>query len=179
MTLGFLSFIPLVGAIAFVLGASARVSIEQSKGRLAGREMARAGMWLGGGATVGYVVLVTALFAMGWRAFMLEESEHGCNINLRHIGLGMLMYENDYPGVFPPSLGVLLDEGYVKGAPFFQCPFAMETLPPVSRETVETATHYVYVRPAGKPSTPIPMAWDRVAAHHDGRVSVLDSSGKV
>jgi hypothetical protein len=179
MALGLLSFIPLVGVLAFIIGGGARTRIHDSGGRLVGDEMARAGMWLGGGATV--LSFCAACVLSCWAMDRSGGRYDSCRSNLKQIGLAIGMYQSDHSDEMPATLQALLDERYMRSPYVYTCPGADlprkdERAYPSSQEfdrtDVDQTGDYLYARPSGAVATRVPVAWDRFV-HANGMVSVL------
>jgi hypothetical protein len=83
------------------------------------------------------------IFVIGIGAFGLWLSAHWrknilgaeCPSNLRHIGMGIFMYQEDYNGKLPPAIfpgktvgWVLGAQPYFESSPLFQCPYDSQNI---------------------------------------------------
>ncbi len=124
---------------------------------------------LGGAVGVLIIVFIVAVFAAMLMPALStarhEAREASAMSNLRQTGLGMLMYANDHGDKLPPSLDVLIEEGY------------LTRNAPVSPMTGERFIYDPTVELTGDLARKT-MAWDRRDPKADGQ-AVLFADGHV
>jgi prepilin-type processing-associated H-X9-DG protein len=110
-----------------------------------------------------------------------------CASNMRQIGLGILLYQNDNGGKYPPDLGTLLNAEDLT-LPVFLCPSSGTQLPPgwgqwtadQKANWINANADYIYVgagmKSGGGPSQVV--MYERDEDHHDG-INILFADGHV
>jgi len=121
LVLGILGFLlPVIGPIlAIALGVKALSRIRQDR-TLSGEPMAIAGIVLGGVA-LSMSLLFGVMFLPALARAREQARKAVCISNLKMIGLGMMMYSQDYREYFPVELS-LLYPSYVASPRTFICP---------------------------------------------------------
>lgn len=125
--LGLMCMLPLIGQLlGLVLGLVALSKIGKSDGALQGQGMAIAGM-----AVSGVGLLVVPIMAAIMLPVFVQAREKArsttCLSGVKQIGLGLMMYCQDYDEVMPPQQawrdGVF---PYIKNESVFRCPTSPE-----------------------------------------------------
>ena len=133
---GFLAL--LMGLAAVPLGVVALVKIRRSRGVLAGKALAIAGLCIGLVTMVLGAGALVSLSAAGPGGSGLpppkqpgaraQARQLHCRANLHRIGVAIFSYAQDHDDRFPQSLEVLVEKGYLENAEFLQCPGRKEHL---------------------------------------------------
>ena len=182
--LGLLFFVPPAPLVGLVLGIIALSKISSARGAIGGRGLAIAGVVLGAvfvalmcmAAPMAAILLPTLSRA---RTQVLATSSKN---NLKQLGLGVLMYENDYQ-VMPTSLQVLYDEGYMKDPNIFKHPGSPIE---VANENIDGSSSYYYFAPPAMLgedgemlSSDIPIMWEKDFWNPGNKINVLFIDGHV
>lgn len=172
-------FCGLPSIVGLILGIVAMKKISASKGRLGGQGLALAG------TIVSAVMIFVGLFMTGILAAMLmpalarartEARKAACMNNIKNIGIGMAMYQNDHQA-WPESLEDIYPE-YINSKDLFRCPATGEG------GAAEFPDSYIYRKPdspiqtMGEDVMNTPVVFDKKGNHSGGRV-VLFPDGHV
>jgi len=115
---------PVTGLVGLVLGIVAISQISSSDGRLRGRELAIAGICISGFMILFIPILAAILFPVFGKA-REKAMQASCLSNTKQIGLGILMYANDYDEVWPMRDNWCdAVDPYIKNREVFRCPTA-------------------------------------------------------
>lgn len=158
-------FCGLPSVAGLVLGIVAMKKISASDGRLGGHGLALAG------TIVSAVMIFIGLFMTAvWAAMLMpalarargEARKAACLNNIKNIGTGMAMYQNDH-GQWPESLRDIHPD-YIESKGIFQCPAAGDD------GGEEFPDSYIYRKPpadADRMNTPV--VFDKPGNHREGR----------
>lgn len=166
--------LPILGIVAIILGA---IGLSKSKDpEVGGRGKAVGGIVSGVLGTVLLPSLLLLIILPGVQAGREATSGVKCGVNMRRIGMELLIQaSNDRAGRFPADLGLLARQSEMTGGDFV-CPSSSvrAATGPNWHSQVGSgaASSYVYLRPTKYTSRDIPSDYVLLyepLANHDGR----------
>jgi hypothetical protein len=83
----------------------------------------------GGSSSIGTIGIAAGFLLPAVAKAQDSARRASCMGNTRQLGLALIQYAGDHDDAFPPTLGVLLKDGYLTTTKVFMCPSAARRLP--------------------------------------------------